>query len=231
MDWHLGPCRQSRIGSRSLAICTNGPRWRPLARSKAPRAGVARTTRIPAAIRTAPCSSPAPNALLALRPLWMVRANRVPCPSPILRPPQTVGGRWAPQPRATSLSHEHARSLPSISATCAALRPSFGQSQSHLGRKGACRSTKQSRPPVCRSSSIVEGLGDVVVDAVSDGLHGAGDVAEGGDEDDRRTRGLLEKARSTSMPPTRSMRMSETTRCIASGGRPVRRRARPSSTA
>ena len=32
----------------------------------------------------------------------------------------------------------------------------------------------------------VEGLGDVVVGAVADGLHGAGHVAEGGDQDDRR---------------------------------------------
>ena len=39
----------------------------------------------------------------------------------------------------------------------------------------------------------VEGLGDVVVGAVADGFHGAGDVAECGDEDDGRARGLFGK--------------------------------------
>ena len=96
-------------------------------------------------------------------------------------------GRRGGHPRDQFIDIEHARALAfdlgHLSRARLRCRHRLGGKPSALQR--ACHGLAQ--------LFDVEGLGNIVVGAVSDGFHGAGDVAERGDEDDGRAGGPFGK--------------------------------------
>ena len=88
---------------------------------------------------------------------------------------------------------EHRRRRARRCSRCA-VASSPPRARAARGSPRASRVRSSARRTVSVSSLDVEGLGDVVVGALLDRRHRAGDVAERGDEDDRRLRrALLER--------------------------------------